>query len=294
MPEDIKIFELLKTDLRGAYVVDGFPSVGLVSTITANYLITALELQQIGILDSIYFPTVSVVRGAEPLNPVRIYAGDLQPEDNTGKHRLVVFISEFQPPANLIKMIAATMLDWMMEQGTGMLISPEGLVIDRGENPESEVEEEKGEDEEVEEGAAEEKADGAECKLDDADNGEKRLSCAYGIASTKGGRKMLEDLGIPLFEEGVISGVAGVLLNEGKRRSWDVISILAEAKANFPDARASAQVIETLAKIIPALNIDVEPLYSEAELIEERIKNMHKQAGPDSKKSGHPLPQMYG
>jgi uncharacterized protein len=285
MPEDIKIFELLKTDLRGAYVVDGFPSVGLVSTITANYLITALELEQIGILDSIYFPTVSVVRGAEPMNPVRIYAGDLKPEDDKGKHRMVVFISEFQPPANLIKMIASTMLDWMMEQGTGMLISPEGLVIDRGENSE-----EGGENPDGEEGG-EEKANGAECKIDEE---EKRLSCAYGIASTKKAKQMLEELGIPLFEEGVISGVAGVLLNEGKRRSWDVVSILAEAKANFPDARASAQVIETLTKIIPALNIDVEPLYSEAELIEEKIKSMHKQAGPTTKKSSVPLPQMYG
>lgn len=292
MPEEIKIFELLKTDLRGAYVVDGFPSVGLVSTITANYLITALELEQIGILDSIYFPTVSVVRGAEPLNPVRIYAGDLQPEDDKGKHRMVVFISEFQPPANLIKMIAATMLDWMMEQSTGMLISPEGLVIDRGENLE-EGDEDNKEVEEEEEGS-EEKANGAECKRDETDESEKRLACAYGIASTKKAKHMLEELGIPLFEEGVISGVAGVLLNEGKRRSWDVVSILAEAKPNFPDARASAQVIETLTKIIPALNIDVEPLYSEAELIEEKIKNMHKQAGPETKKSSVPLPQMYG
>ena len=288
MPEDIKIFELLKTDLRGAYVVDGFPSVGLVSTITANYLITALGLEQIGILDSIYFPTVSVVRGAEPLNPVRIYAGDLKPADDKGKHRMVVFISEFQPPANLIKMIASTMLDWMMEQGTGMLISPEGLVIDRGENTEG-----GGVDPDSEE-EGEEKANGAECKVNEIDDGSHRLQSAYGIASTKKAKQMLEELGIPLFEEGVISGVAGVLLNEGKRRSWDVVSILAEAKPNFPDARAAAQVIETLTKIIPALSIDVEPLYSEAELIEEKIKSMHKQAGPGTKKSSHPLPQMYG
>ena len=119
-------------------------------------------------------------------------------------------------------------------------------------------------------------------------------TCAYGIASTKKAKKTLEDLGIPLFEEGVISGVAGVLLNEGKRRNWEGVSILAEAKPNFPDARAAAQVIETLTKIIPHLEIDVEPLYSEAELIEEKIKNMHKQAGPTTKKSGHALPQMYG
>lgn len=281
MADEIKIYELLRTDLRGAIVVDGFPSVGLVSTITANYLISALELQQVGILDSVYFPTVSVVRNAEPLNPVRLYAGDLKPADEEGKHRLVVFISEFQPPANLIKMIASTMLDWMHEQGCGMLISPEGLVIDKGES------EEGGEE------GMEEKPE-PKCKSNVKDPEGKKLACAYGIASTKGARKLLEQNNIPLFQEGVISGVAGVLLNEGRRRNWDVISILAEAKPNYPDARAAAMVLDTLTKIIPDLKIDVEPLYNEAESIEEKIRAMHKQAQGEPSKKQAPHPQMYG
>jgi len=49
----------------------------------------------------------------------------------------VVFISEFQPPSNLIKIIASTILDWMQEQGCSLLISPEGLVIDRDEEGEA-------------------------------------------------------------------------------------------------------------------------------------------------------------
>ena len=78
--EDIKIYELKRIDLHGSTVIDGFPSVGLVSTITANYLISALNLEQIGILDSVHFPTVSVVRNSEPLNPVRIYSSPHDPE----------------------------------------------------------------------------------------------------------------------------------------------------------------------------------------------------------------------
>ena len=72
--EEIKVYELRKVDLKGATVIDGFPSVGLVSSIVANYLINFLKLEQIGIMDSVYFPTVSLVRNSEPLNPVRIYA----------------------------------------------------------------------------------------------------------------------------------------------------------------------------------------------------------------------------
>ena len=270
--EDIQIYELRRSDLRNAVVIDGFPSVGLVSTITANYLITTLKMEQIGILDSIHFPTVSVVRNAEPLNPVRIYAGRLKkelPVEDDPKHSnlLVVFISEFQPPPNLIKMIASTMLDWMQDQGCRLLISPEGLVIDREDGSE-------GEEEEI--------------MLEPSEDVE-----AYGIGSTQRARELLKEHTIPLFQEGVISGVAGVLLNEGKRRDFDVISILAEARPNYPDARAAAKVIESIDRILLKVDIDVKPLYKEAEGIEARIKAMQKQAKTPVKKST-PKPEMYG
>ena len=271
--EDIQIYEIKRSDLRNAVVIDGFPSVGLVSTITANYLITTLKMEQVGILDSVHFPTVSVVRNAEPLNPVRIYAGTLKKDTGDEKNEkisntLVVFISEFQPPPNLIKMIASTILDWMQDQGCRLLISPEGLVIDR--------------------------EDGA--PVDDEDDLSYEPSEeieAYGIGSTEKSRELLREYGIPLFQEGVISGVAGVLLNEGKRRNFDVISILAEARPNYPDARAAAKVIESIDKLLLKVGIDVKPLYKEAEGIEARIKAMQKQAKPAGKKA-MPKPEMYG
>jgi uncharacterized protein len=268
--EDIKIYELKRADLRGATVIDGFPSVGLVSTITANYLISTLKMEQIGILDSVHFPTVSVVRGSEPLNPVRIYSNS---SSNTGSEsKIVVFISEFQPPSNLIKMIAATILDWAQDQGCNLLISPEGLVIDRGE----------GEDEDE----------------DETDNNKKAVSLedlvVYGIGSTVNARDIIGKQSIVQFQEGVISGVAGVLLNEGKRRGFDVISILAEARPNYPDARAAAKVIEAIDKMLLKIDIDVEPLLSEAAEIEAKIMTMQKQAKPGRDRPSAPVPDMYG
>ena len=47
--EDIVIYELEKMNLKGAVVIDGFPSVGLVSSIVANFLINTLKLEQVGI-----------------------------------------------------------------------------------------------------------------------------------------------------------------------------------------------------------------------------------------------------
>ncbi|EQD25770.1 protein containing DUF75, partial [mine drainage metagenome] len=50
--DQVKIYEIKRVDVEGAIVIDGFPSVGLVSSIVANYLIDTLEMEQIGIVES--------------------------------------------------------------------------------------------------------------------------------------------------------------------------------------------------------------------------------------------------
>ena len=262
MPEDIEIYELKKMDIRGATVIDGFPSVGLVSSIVANYLINTLKLTQIGTMDSLYFPTVSLVREGIPHNPVRIYAGEKVGTGPTSMDQLVVFISEFQPPPNLVKPIASAMLDWAQDQRCKMLVSPEGLVIDR---------------------------ESIEIEGSD-DNSELGV---YGVASTDWMREELAKSGVNEFTEGVITGVAGVLLNEGKRRDFNVATILAEAHPDFPDARAAAKVMEMINKFLLHIDLDVTPLYEEAERIETQLKTIHKQT-KDGKPPGQNQPSMYG
>lgn len=263
MAEDIVIYELKRMDIRGATVIDGFPSVGLVSSIVANYLINTLKLTQIGIMDSVYFPTVSLVREGIPQNPVRIYAGEKVGTGPDSSDQIVVFISEFQPPPNLVKPIASAMLDWAQDQRCKMLLSPEGLVIDK-----ESLEIEGGEEGETEFGV-------------------------YGVGSTKWMRNELAKSGVHEFTEGVITGVAGVLLNEGRRRDFNVATVLAEAHPDYPDARAAAQVMEMINKFLLHIDLDVTPLYQEAERIESQLKMIHKQA-KDMKTPGQNQPSMYG
>ncbi|HAR95581.1 MAG TPA: proteasome assembly chaperone family protein [Deltaproteobacteria bacterium] len=261
MPEDIEIYELKKMDVRGATVIDGFPSVGLVSSIVANYLINTLHLTQIGIMDSVFFPTVSLVRDGQPHNPVRIYAGE---KVGTGPHsmdQLVVFISEFQPPPNLVKPIASMMIDWAQDQRCKMLVSPEGLVIDRE-------------------------------SMDVGEEDDSGLG-VYGVGSTEWMRDELTKNSVREFTEGVITGVAGVLLNEGKRRDFNVATLLAEAHPDYPDARAAAKVMELINKFLLHIDLDVKPLYQEAERIESQLKTIHKQTS-EAKTPGSHQPSMYG
>ena len=106
--DDVEIIDFEKMDLNDATVIAGFPSIGLVSTIVANYLIDALGLKQIGALTSAQFPALSVVHTGEPLSPVRIYAGRLE----TGK-KIAVFASEFRPKSNLINSLSDAIMNWV-------------------------------------------------------------------------------------------------------------------------------------------------------------------------------------
>lgn len=119
---DIRIVEIEEMNIRGSYVIDGFPSIGLVGSIVANYLTSTLKLRQIAVVDSDHFPTVSMIKDGTPHSPVRVYAGDIERGD-----RIVVFTSEFQPPPHILKPLGQAMMDWVQEHKCKMLITPEGI-----------------------------------------------------------------------------------------------------------------------------------------------------------------------
>lgn len=249
--EEVKLIEFKETDLKEGIIIAGFPSIGLVSTISANYLIDSLGLKQIGAMDSNSFPALSVVHSAEPLSPVRIYAG----VPDKGK-KIAIFVSEFRPKPNLISPIADAIIEWAERKGCNLLISPEGMVV---EGKEMEV---------------------------------VKREKAYAIGSTEEARNMLIQRGIPQFNSGIIAGVSGVLLNKGKYKGFNVISILAEAHPNYPDARAAASIIEVIASLLD-IEINVAPLYEEAERIEKHLQRLHKQARPVVTQE-HGIGPMYG
>jgi len=132
LQNDVEIIDFEEIDLKGSTVIAGFPSIGLVSTIAANYIIDALNLSQIGCVTASHFPALSVVHTGEPLSPVRIYAGD-----QINGEKIVVFVSEFKPKPHLINDISNAIMKWSGEKKCKMLISPEGMVVE-GKNSENE------------------------------------------------------------------------------------------------------------------------------------------------------------
>ncbi|NOZ77489.1 MAG: proteasome assembly chaperone family protein [Euryarchaeota archaeon] len=98
----------------------------------------------------------------------------------------------------------------------------------------------------------------------------------FGIGSTDRARADMEKLDVRPFIHGMMSGISAVALNEGKRAGYDVIALVAQARSSIPDARAAAKIIEIITH--PGLDVDVGPLYKEAEEIEAFLKDMREQA----------------
>ncbi len=217
---------------EGAHVVAAFPSVGLVATITATYLVEELGLAQVGVMDSPRFPTLSVVEHGEPLNPVRVYAG------RCGPAHVVVFLSEFQPSPELVRPVSEALLQWARQHKCASIVTPEGLVMEE-----------------------EPAFDG------DLD--------VFAASSTPDGRHQAVDAGATLFQEGIVAGVTGVLLNLGKRDQFQVTGILSEAEQGQPDARSATGVIEWLGRVL-GTPIDTGRLRKQAEAFDDHLGDVKR------------------
>jgi len=242
MNNSIIIHELAEYNLKGAILIDGFPGVGLVGTIVANFLINTLKLKQIGVIDSHRFPPISVIKEGEPHNPMRLYAGEQVCNDGTC-NQVVVCVSEFTPPNEITKDLVKTLIDWAEEKGCTKIISAEGFTSAPKTNNETKD--------------------------------------VYGITSTKGSRKWIKDAKVKPFLYGTVGGITGAMLNEGKIRNLNVLGLLAEVSKDLPDARAAATVIKAIDELLLAIDLDPKPLLKEAENLEKEVQMVRDQAPPE-------------
>jgi len=278
----IDIIDIKEKNVKGAYIIDGFPSIGLVGSIVANYLVSFLNLEQIAIVDSVYFPSISLIRNGTPTSPARVYAGQL---GKHGEEKIVVFVSEFQPSPEILKSLAITITDWAVDHRCKLVISPEGLLSkEESERLQRMVKIGQGREEGIEE---------LELNVADTPSTESLGATVFGVGSTPEVRAALKDIGVKPFESGVIAGLAGMLLNEGVARDFPVMTLLAEAHAEYPDARAAAAIMTIIDKMLLHVELDLKPLLEEAGVIEETLKEIHKKATSEEEAAKKRSSVMY-
>jgi len=252
MKDIISSYEYKKIDISNSLVVVGFPTVGVVGTIASRFIIDSLKLDIIGAFSSDFFYPIAVVSKGSPLPPVRIYGGNKKCGIDGGCDQIVVITSEFFPPVNVMRPLANKILEWCEKNKCSSIVTVEGFNMA---------------------------------------NGNKEVPL-FGVASTKKGREFLKKHNVELMEEGMVSGISGVLLYEGEIKKVNSMCLLAGVHSDFPDARAAAKVLEVVNKMIPEIDIDPEPLYEEAGKIEAEIEKHMQKAKP--RKSFIQTSPMYG
>ncbi|MGY8755322.1 MAG: proteasome assembly chaperone family protein [Candidatus Poseidoniales archaeon] len=238
-----------------ALVVCCFPSVGMVSSVVAHFLIDHLELEFVGAVTHPQLPALCLVQNGEPFPPIRAYAGDPVCKIDDCD-RVILLMSELVVPDPLVHDIVTALFDWSKDSK-----ARRAVLIDAF----------------ARKGIKSGGLNGQEPVVEYDDTEEIDV---LGVGANPEMVKILEDLGIQPLEQGVIKGMTGVMLGEGRRRNRNVMSIMVEADPRFPDARAAAVVIEHLNKLLPMIDLDHAPLMAEAESLEEQIRSMMEGAQP--------------
>jgi len=155
-----------------------------------------------------------------------------------GYRDVSILTSEFQIPLQFGSALSRTVLDWTSSNGYDLIICLEGLMT------------------------------GQEVQAVEIE----REVRVFGVGSTERARTLVSSAGIDQFKIGMITGVSGALLSEGERVGKDVVCLLVDANAMYPDARGAAKLVESLTRLLPSLKLDMKELYEEAEKIEENVK----------------------
>jgi uncharacterized protein len=251
MPVKIETRKFKEINLEGGIVLDCIPTVSIVSGIVGSYIVSQLNLDQVFALESEEFPPVSMVFSSKPKFPARGYASE--------EKKLAVVLTEFQPSPKLSRPLAYKLLSCHDELKCSMVVSFEALPVTK--------------------------------KTSEGKDLDSKEPMIFGLGSSDKARKLLEDAKISQMETGMVVGVTAILMNEGRWRNRDVISLIGELSEDVPHIKVAALLLEAFNKLFPEFQIDLKPLHDEAAKIEQHFENIQTQAKPVIEK---PTSYMYG
>jgi uncharacterized protein len=225
----------------GAVILTAFPSAGLAATVAAHYMVQALQLPRIAVLDSEDAAPIALVQGGEVNPPIRAY----------GRDELAIVMSEFPAAPGAARAIANSVLDAAELYSAKLVLGIEGVVP----HPTT-----------------------AEPEEDPPDS-EENVWAVSSRPSPEYRELFLKKAKAKPLTDGVLGGISGALLLGGQTRKVPVAVLLVSTRAieGMPDHRAAAALIETIDRLFPEIKIDTGPLRTQAELIERALRAAMKQ-----------------
>jgi len=272
----IEIKKLKKKDgnngeinIKGGIVIDGFPSSsGLVNAIASECLIRSTGTDLVAFLDSPDFPPISVVNNYVPQYPVRIYVNE--------SLKVAFFVSDINIDKALQRDVAKAILKWTRENECKLIISAQGILSSPSPPASGSGSRNKEEDPGQEDG------DYDDSNINDTTRSTSTTSLPplppdiYAVTSTESAARIITEPSnyFTHLRGGTVTGIPAILLNEGAMTNLDVIVFLVNVLRDAPDFRAAAVVSEAVSRIVPHLSCDIGALMVEAQIIENRMKNV--------------------
>ena len=255
-------------NIKGGIVIDGFPSSsGLVNAIASECLIRSTGTDLVAFLDSPNFPPLSVVNNYVPQYPVRIYVNE--------SLKVAYFVSDINIDKAIQRDVAKAILKWTRENECKLIISAQGILSSSSPPP-------SGSGNRNKEDSAQEDGDYDDSNINDTTKSTTTTSLPtlptdiYAVTSTESAARIITESSnyFTHLRGGTVTGIPAILLNEGAMTNLDVIVFLVDVLRDAPDFRAAAVVSEAVSRIVPNLSCDIGALMVEAQIIENRMKNV--------------------
>ncbi len=119
---------------RGPIVIESFPGIGGIASITGRYIIDFFNLKPMVDLDIQAMPPVTVVRKHRPVPTITVYGGKLP-----SGTKLAVVKSELPAPESAIREVASEIVKWAQSAKATLLLSPQGMLVESEEMEHREV-----------------------------------------------------------------------------------------------------------------------------------------------------------
>lgn len=127
---DLKIVDTREESLKGAMMVIGFPTHGLVGSVAASYLVHSLDMSLVAYLISEEFPPTVIMEEGVVSAPIRFYASKLVCGVDRSCDQLVVVIADIQPPMQMLNRLGRVLLNWAETKGIQLVVAIEGQPIE--------------------------------------------------------------------------------------------------------------------------------------------------------------------
>lgn len=117
--------KIVSEDIEDAIILEGSPGAGLIGNIIGWLLVDTLKMREIGYIESKYFPPLAVLYKGLALHPFRIYEGN----------GLVLFLSDFIVPQEVVFDMSNAIVDWMDKNNSKELITFNSGIVREKKNP---------------------------------------------------------------------------------------------------------------------------------------------------------------